>query len=393
MYLKTMNLQANNNYRLRCCLKFYILLCVFLLCMLVWTQVAFAEEPSVSAKSAVLMEKNSGRVLYIKNGHDLLPMASTTKIMTAILAIERGNMEQEVVVGKNASGVEGSSIWLSSGEKMKLKDMLYGLMLSSGNDAAIAIAEHLGGSVKGFVEMMNLKAKEIGANNTNFSNPNGLHDEGHYTTAYDLALISCYAMKNPVFCEIVNTKYKQIPWEGHEYDRVVKNKNKILWQYEGGNGIKTGYTKNAGKCLSAGAQKNGMQLVAVVLNDGDMFKDCMNLLNYGFENYNLYTILEKGEKAGTLHIKNGKQENLDVFYDEDILLPISENEKGNIVKRINLEKEIQAPVKKGQTVGTAEIWLNGKKMAFLQLKANCSIEENSYHYNFFKILDEWLKVS
>lgn len=388
-----MNVCANDKKKMKCGLKSCVFIFVFLLCLLVWTQTALAEEPSVSAKSAVLMEKNTGRVLYIKNGHDLLPMASTTKIMTAILAIEHGNLEQEVVVGKNASGIQGSSIWLSAGEKMKLKDMLYGLMLASGNDAAIAIAEHIGGSVEGFVKMMILKAKEIGANNTSFSNPNGLHDEGHYTTAYDLALISCYAMRNPVFCEIVSTKYKQIPWEGHEYERVVKNKNKILWQYEGGNGIKTGFTKNAGKCLSAGAQKNGMQLVAVVLNDGDMFKDCMNLLDYGFENYHLYTILEKGEKSGAIPIKGGKQENLDVFCDEDFSLPLSEGEKGNIVKRINLEKEIKAPVKKGQTVGTAEVWLNDKKMASVQLKANCSIEENTYHYNFFKILDEWLKAS
>jgi D-alanyl-D-alanine carboxypeptidase (penicillin-binding protein 5/6) len=369
-------------------------ICIFAFCLsfLLFLQPVFAASPAASAKSAVLIERRSNRILYIDNGHDLLPMASTTKIMTAILAIEYGNLNDDVVVSKNASGVQGSSIWLSVGEKMKLKDMLYGLMLASGNDAAVAIAEHIGGSIDGFVKMMNLKAKEIGANNTNFSNPNGLPDESHYTTAYDLALIASYAMKNPVFCEIVCTKYKNLPWEGHEYERTIKNKNKILWQYDGGNGIKTGYTKNAGKCLVAAAQRNGMQLISVVLNDGNMFEDSMDLLDYGFNNYIFYTILYKGEKAGSVQVVNGKEKKLDILIDSDISLPLKKDEKEKVEKRLYLEKAISAPVQKGQTVGRAEIWLDGKKINDIPLKTAQAVEENTYPYNFFKILNDWLKV-
>lgn len=361
-----------------------------LFCMLFFLAPAYAKEVSTSAQSAVVMERDSGRVLYIDNGHQIQEMASTTKIMTCILAIERGNLEDIVTVSKNASGVEGSSIWLSAGEKMKLHDLLYGLMLASGNDAAVAIAEHIGGSVPGFVQMMNVKAQEIGAHNTHFGNPNGLPCEGHYTTAYDLALIAAYAMRNPVFAEIVGTKYKTIPWEGHKYDRVVKNKNKILWQYEGGNGVKTGYTKNAGKCLVAGAERNGMQLVAVVLNDGKMFEDCMKLLDYGFENYAIYTILEKGEKAGTVSITDGKEKAMDIYSQQEFRLPLTPAEKDKVVKRFYLHKTVRAPVVKGQTVGSAEIWLDGNKMAVVPLKAAMAVEENTYPYNFFKILDKWL---
>jgi D-alanyl-D-alanine carboxypeptidase (penicillin-binding protein 5/6) len=372
-------------------LKKTAVLLTVLFCMLFFVRPADAKtELKLSAKSAVLMERDSGRVLYMDNCHDLQEMASTTKIMTGILAIEKGNLEGTVKVGKNASGIEGSSIWLSAGEELKLRDLLYGLMLASGNDAAVAIAEHIGGSVQNFVQMMNDKAGEIGAKNTHFANPNGLPSESHYTTAYDLALIACYAMRNPDFSRIVATKYKTIPWEGHEYDRVVKNKNKILWQYEGGNGVKTGYTKNAGKCLVAGAERDGMQLIAVVLDDGNMFKDCMSLLDYGFENYSNYTILEKGEPMGTVNIAEGKEKQIEIFSPARVCLPVTEKEKDKVAKKVYLEQTVKAPVEKGQTVGTVEIWLDGKKMYVTPLMAAKAVKENSYRYNFFKVLDEWL---
>ena len=234
-----------------------------------------AASVSVSAESAILIEASTGRVLYEQNAYQQMPMASTTKIMTAIIALENCDVDETVVVGQNASGVEGSSIWLSVGETMTLSDMLFGLMLASGNDAAVAIAEHVAGSVEDFTVLMNKKAQDIGAYNTNFVNPNGLPADGHYTTAYDLALISAYAMQNVYFCEIVKTQYKTISWEGHEWNRVVKNKNKIIWNYDGGNGIKTGYTDDAGRCLCAAANRDGMQLVSVVLSAPDMFNDCM----------------------------------------------------------------------------------------------------------------------
>ncbi len=348
------------------------------------------DDLKVTAESAILIEAYTGRVLYEKNAFEKMPMASTTKIMTAILAIENCGLEDIVEVGPNASGVEGSSIWLSAGEKIQLGDMLFGLMLASGNDAAVAIAEHVAGSVDKFVEMMNAKAKEVGAYNTHFSNPNGLPKDDHYTTAYDLAIISAYAMKNDFFRELVKTQYKTIPWEGHEWDRVVKNKNKILWQYEGGNGIKTGFTKSAGRCLSAAAQRDGLQLISVVLGAPDMFGDCMKLMDMGFENYSSKLIVKKGEYIGDVAVKQGVIDGFPVYTQEDVYYPLTEEELGLIEKRVYLENELDAPVAKGQNVGYIDIWLGSNQIRSVTLTAPESIGENSYKYNLGKILNGWL---
>ena len=195
---------------------------------------------AISAKSAILIDSSSGRVLYEHNSYEKLPMASTTKIMTGLLACESGKLNKTVKVSPFASGTEGSSLWLKVGEKLKLQELTYGLMLKSGNDAAVAIAEYLGGSVDAFTLLMNKRAREIGAVNTNFENPHGLDSDGHYTTAYDLALIAREAMKNEKFREIVSTKTYSIPMQGEKWDRAFKNHNKLLWNYEGCNGVKTG---------------------------------------------------------------------------------------------------------------------------------------------------------
>ncbi len=356
------------------------------------THNARAEGVDVSANAAVVMEATTGRVLYEKNAHEKMPMASTTKVMTALVALEYGNLNDIVTVSKNASGVEGSSIWLSVGEKMSLSDMLYGLMLASGNDAAVAIAEHVGGSVDAFVEMMNKKAQEIGAYDTHFMNPNGLPVEGHYTTAFDLALISAYAMRNPAFCEIVKTQYKTLPWEGHEWDRVVKNKNKILWNYEGGNGIKTGFTKEAGRCLTAAAQRENMQLVSVVLSAPNMFEDCMALMDYGFENYQNKVIVQQGELIGDVAVVEGMQDSFPVYTDTDISYPLTDEEYGQIQKTVHLEEKVEAPVSKGLVVGTVDLWLGEQRLCSVELKSACQIGENSYPYNLNRLLKYWTKA-
>ncbi len=195
---------------------------------------------AISAKSAILIDSNSGRVLYEHNSYEKMPMASTTKIMTGLLACESGKLDETVKVSAFASGTEGSSLWLKIGEKQILENLTYGLMLKSGNDAAVTIAEHLAGSVDAFALLMNKRAREIGAVNTNFENPHGLDSDGHYTTAYDLALIAREAMKNDTFRKIVSTKTYSIPMQGEKWDRALKNHNKLLWQYEGCIGIKTG---------------------------------------------------------------------------------------------------------------------------------------------------------
>ena len=345
--------------------------------------------PDITAQSAVLIEAETGRVLYEKNAQNKMPMASTTKIMTALLAIENGDLGDTVEVSSNASGTEGSSIWLEVGEHMTLEDMLYGLMLASGNDAAVAVAEHIASDVQRFAGLMNQKAKEIGAVNTNFVNPNGLHDELHYTTAYDLGIISAYAMQNPVFREIVDTEYKEISWEGHKWNRVVKNKNKILWLYEGCNGIKTGYTKNAGRCLCSSAKRGDLQVVAVVLNAGDMFGDSMQLLDYAFENYSMETLVEADAYVGTVNIDNGVYDTIDVYTEEEIRYPLSIDEKSNVKIKTYLEKDIKAPVVRGQTLGRVDVWIGGEKLSETVLKADRTIIRNSFGYNLFRILDQW----
>lgn len=246
---------------------------------------AYAEASS-SAQAAILMERDSGRVLFGKNYEAKLPMASCTKIVTAITALQNCAADEIVTIDKKAVGIEGSSIYLREGERLTVIELLYGLMLRSGNDAAVALAIHVAGSVKDFAALMNETAKEMGAENSNFTNPHGLHEENHYTTAYDLALITCCALKNTLFQKIVSTKKITIG-EGEEA-RYFVNKNKLLSMSPIASGVKTGFTKRAGRCFVGSAQnKEGMTLVAVVLNCGPMFEDSLGLLNYGFENYKI----------------------------------------------------------------------------------------------------------
>lgn len=348
-------------------------------------------EVGVSANSAILIEATTGRVLFEQNAYEKRPMASTTKVMTAILALENCDLDETVVVSENASGVGGSSIWLSVGEHMPLSDMLFGLMLSSGNDAAVAIAEHVGGSVEEFVGMMNAKAQEIGAYNTHFINPNGLPADDHYTTAYDLSLICAYAMRNDYFCEVVKTQYKTLPWEGHEWDRVCKNKNKLLWNYEGGNGIKTGYTDAAGKCLCAAANREGMQLIAVVLDAPDMFNDCTRLLDYGFENYACRTLMSGGEFVGDIDVAHGMEDKFSVYTDRDVIYPLTDEEYTRVQKKVYIENVIEAPVSQGQLVGTIDIWLDGKRVYSANLTAPKDIGDNSYIFNLQRLLEMWIE--
>ncbi|PTQ55900.1 MAG: D-alanyl-D-alanine carboxypeptidase [Candidatus Carbobacillus altaicus] len=244
-----------------------------------------APVPSISARSAALIDVESGRILYGKDIDRELPIASLTKVMTAIVAIEEGDLNDVVTASPRAVGVDGSSIYLQQGETMRLNDLLYGLMLRSGNDAAVAIAEHIGGSEPGFVQLMNEKAAWLGLSHTHFVNPHGLDEEGHYSSARDLAVLSAYALKNPVFQEIVKTTKTTAPLPGAAWERLWINKNKLLRLYPGADGIKTGYTEQAKRCLASSATRNGIQLAAIVLNDGNDWGDSMALLDYGFTNF------------------------------------------------------------------------------------------------------------
>lgn len=370
--------------------KYGIGVLVFLFLMAGGSRMGWAAPPDTAARGAVVMDVASGRVLYQKNPHERMPMASTTKIMTAILAIEKGNLQDMITVSHRAYGVEGSSIYLGRGEKITLENLLYGLMLRSGNDAAVAIAEHIGGSVDKFAEMMNEKAMEIGARNTHFVNPNGLHHKDHYTTAYDLALISAYAMKNPDFRTIVATKYKRIPWEGHEWDRVMQNKNRILWEYEGGNGIKTGYTKAANRCLAAAAQRNNMQLVSVVLNCHPWFDDSMALLDYGFKEYHPHQVFTKGQVLGEIDVKYGSEKKIPMMIREGVVLPLKEDEEKELEVKIQVPSALRAPVKAGTRIGVVDIRLGDEIRIRKGIYVDQDVRENTFLANLRRILKRWM---
>ena len=245
------------------------------------------ETPSLSAGAAVLMDGEDGRILYQLNGNQKMYPASTTKIMTALTALKICEeldlgLDSEILVPPEAIGVEGSSIYLKEGERISLEELLYGMMLQSGNDAAVAVAASLGGNMESFLERMNEEAQDLGCSGTHFVNPHGLPDPEHYTTAADLAFISREALRDVDFQRIVSTK----EWNStaaSDGGRTFVNKNKTLFQYDGGDGVKIGYTKASGRTLVASATRDGRQLIAVVLNDGNWFQDAYRLLDYGFE--------------------------------------------------------------------------------------------------------------
>lgn len=345
-----------------------------------------------NAKGAVLLEADTNKILYSRNANAKLPMASTTKIMTAILAIENLDLDSVVTVDDRASGIQGSSMYLGKGEKISVRNLLYGLMLTSGNDAAVELSILVAGSPEKFAELMNKKAVEIGALNTNFVNPNGLPVANHYTTAYDLAIIASYAMKNETFRKVVSTEYIKIPWEGKAWDRVLKNKNKILWQYEGGNGIKTGYTDAAGRCLVSSAKRDGMQLICVVLNCPDMFNDSMKILDYGFNNYERLKVYSTGQELGEVKVNEGTSNLFKATASCDIIITIKKSDEDKIKTSVSLPSEIVAPVKNGQKIGSVKITLNDKTIAEEDvLYTGDEIYKTDYNYYLNNILSKYLK--
>lgn len=285
-------------------------------------------KPYVSAANAVLLEANSNRVLYEKESDEQVPIASITKVMTAIVAIEYGQLDDVVSVSERAIQTEGSSIYLNKGEQMTLEDLLYGLMLRSGNDAANAIAEHIGGSIEGFVHLMNEKAAYIGMTRTNFANPHGLDDDKHYSTAYDIAILMSYAMKNEIFQTISSTK----SYMSSNRTYAWHNKNKLLTSlYEHCNGGKTGFTRRAGRTLVTTAQKNGMDLIAVTLNAPNDWNDHISLYEWGYSTYELIQL--ERERKQTYVIANEKTKG---YIENDFFYPLAESERKQVRKKVQL---------------------------------------------------------
>jgi D-alanyl-D-alanine carboxypeptidase (penicillin-binding protein 5/6) len=340
----------------------------------------------VSASSAILMEQQSGRILYEKEAHEVRRIASITKIMTAILAIESGKLNDSVKVTENAVRAEGSSIYLKPGETIKLEDLVYGMMLRSGNDAAAAIAEHVGGSLEGFVYLMNQKASEIGMDQTHFANPHGLDDhEDHYSTAYDMALLTRYAMSNDTYKLISGTKVHRAPNPTENWDRVWKNKNRLLTElYDYTTGGKTGYTKRAKRTLVTTATKGDLNLIAVTLNGPDDWNDHINMYENGFHNFELVKVLKKGiikEVEDAFYKKK-------VYIKQDILYPITKEERDLFRVEFKLQefkKEWRDLDKQPDVVGKALIYFEEQQIKEVPLyyRKTKSKEDQSF-MDYFK---------
>jgi len=321
--------------------------------------------PSINAGFAVVIDAESGRVLYEKNAHKRTPMASTTKIMTAVVALEKGNLDDVVTVSKRAAGIWGSRIHLKAGQKITLRELLYGLLLSSGNDAAIAIAEHLGGNMENFVEMMNKKARELGLRNTSFKTPHGLDADGHYTTAYELACLTRYALENPVFSEIVKTKKTSISY------RTLYNTNEMLGAYPGADGVKTGYTGKAGRCLVTSVTRDGGRFISVVINSPSRYDRALSsklILDYAYNNYKTYTLMRAGEIVTNIGVSKGIDNSVPVESMDEVRMALKEEEVDALEMALEIPDAVDAPVYKNIEVGCVKFLVGGEVIAKAQLK-------------------------
>lgn len=330
---------------------------------------------SIQAKAAILIDAASGRVLFEQNADERLPMASTTKIMTALIAVEHCSMDEIVTAGPNASGVEGTSIYLAEGEQLTMDQMLQGLMLRSGNDAAVAIAEHIAGSVESFASFMNARAAMFGADAC-FVTPNGLDAEGHGASARALALIARAAMRNDIFRELVMTQEAVIPWVDNEYSRVLRNKNRLLKEYEGATGIKTGFTGKAGRCLVFSAERDGMELIGVVLNCPGWFDEAKRLLDWGFANFSGQICAQAGEKVAEAKILNGQKQAVSLYAEETVFWPVCAADQWHV--GMHAEEALEAPVFEGQSVGYLSMMVNGEEVARTELLIGSDVPRLSF---------------
>lgn len=378
--------------------KFIIFFLVF---FILSNNIVFANDKensiNVDAQSAILMDYKTGRVLYSKNADDPLAMASTTKIMTAIIAIENGNLEDTVKVSKNATKAPPVKMNLKENEEIKLKDLLYALMLQSSNDAAVAIAEHISGSVEIFCDNMTKKAKELGAKDTVFRTPNGLDSLDHHSTAYDMAVITRYALNNKQFMDIINTKQVSFKTNMSNYDII--NKNRLLSEYEGANGVKTGYTGKAGHCFVGSATQNDMTLISVVLASGwgekgkkQKWVDTKNILNYGFNNFSYESILSQNDCLDTISVIKGEKDNMPLYYEKDIILPLSKDEKEKISIKLDYIKSLQAPVKKDEKVGVANIYINDNLITQTNILTKEDINKKTFSSYINNIFKNWINI-
>ncbi len=351
--------------------------------------------PEVIADAAVLIDSSTGQVLYDKQKDKQKFPASTTKVMTALLACENLDFSKTVTIDGDTGFTKGARIYLLEDEQLTVEQIFTAMMTESANDAAVALAKEISGSQEAFAERMNRRAKELGAENSNFVNPNGLHDEAHVSTAYDLALIAREGMKHQEFRDAVSTYKYYIPATNKQDERYLYNANRLLYdtkrkvtvngvsrpiKYDDAIGIKTGYTPEAGNCLIAGAKRGETELIAVVLDSGGLYQDAISLLEYGFDNYKSVPVMTAGTELGEVPVKKGKVKTVKAVADRDIIATMSMGTLDNsIAKKTEMIEDLRAPVKKGQKVGTVKIYdVNETLLGEFDAVAAADVEEGGF---------------
>jgi len=339
----------------------------------------YASGPRIQARAAILVEAVSGMILYAKNEHSRRAPASTTKVLTAIVTLEKGNLEDVVRVSRQAASTGGSSLWLKAGDRIVLSELLKGTLLRSGNDGCVAIAQHIAGTERAFVELMNRKAKEIGALNTNFRNTHGLRAPSHYTTAFDLAQITRYAMDNKNFADLVSTKEGAVEWYEGKKKATVRNTNRLLWSFVGADGVKTGTTNEAGHCLVASATRDGRRFISVVLHSPNRWDESSRLLEYGFNNFTLHLLASVERPETALSIPGGWPSEVPVYPRNNLLAVLPLGKEGLAQKKITLDPQsMEPPVRPGTVVGKVFFKYRGVEVETVDLVILQNVKKDNW---------------
>ncbi len=368
------------------------------------TNTKITEEPKINSRAAIVLDRNSNIILYGKNINEKRKMASTTKIMTAICVIENGNLDDIVTISKKAAGTGGSRLGLKTNDKVSVKNLLYGLMLVSGNDSAVALAEHVGGSIEKFSIIMNNKAKQLGLKTTNFVTPHGLDNEEHYTTAYELAVLTNYALKNKIFANYVKTKNITIDING--YPKNLSNTNELLGYLDGVYGVKTGFTNGAGRCLVTACKQNNLDIISIVLGaDTKKYRtqDSIKIINYAMNNYEVVNVKEKIEKEferwKTEELKNVMvnkgDKNIEANLEEiqNYLIPINKNYIDELEINIDYNNSFEAPLQENSKIGELTLSSTNETILKLNIYNKEKIEKKDIFNYYFELFKNYKKIT
>ena len=358
-------------------------------------------QPNILSKNVIVIDRKTQSVLYEKEAYKQVPMASTTKIMTCIVALEKTNLKDTVLISQKAASIHGSTLGIIKNTKMSMQDLLYGLMLRSGNDCAIAIAEHISGSVEEFAKLMNQKAAELGLKNTNFVTPHGLDDDNHYTTAYELAILTNYALKNEIFQKIVSCKTTAVTI--NHYSKTISNTNELLGNLEGVYGVKTGFTFNAGRCLVSSCKRNNLDIIVVVLGADTKktrTKDSRNLIEYIFQKFeytNTYPIVEKNFqqyisefKKNIILEKTTDLPTLKLSTIQDYEFPLRQEDIFNLSTKIYMIHKFSPQIQENEKIGVLTVYSNDKILYSLDIIMTNCLHQNSVKYYYIDILKKWV---